>query len=313
MSLISSVFILRTKHWHACITSDPSHHEFRKIHLEDAPRVGGLAILTGMWLSTILIDEPFKPILLLVLLSALPAFLGGLLEDIFKSVSPALRLLATLLSGLLVWSSLGLTNLSAVWFVPDQHLLVGLSSLLLATLFITVVSQGANLLDGFHGLCGVSSILMLALLAYLAVKLGDRFILAACALGIFSTLGFLVFNWPFGKIFLGDGGAYLLGFFVSTLALLLFARRSQQISLLSVFMICWLPSLEVIFSAMRRLLVSRTSIHPRGSVAPASSSLRSFIKPNIPGLSAHGSVRRCSVLSTLLGGDYVLRSHKSSQ
>jgi UDP-N-acetylmuramyl pentapeptide phosphotransferase/UDP-N-acetylglucosamine-1-phosphate transferase len=77
------------------------------------------------------------------------------------------------------------------------------------------------------------------------------------ALCIGATLGFLVFNYPLGKLFLGDGGAYFLGFWVAEMAVLLV--RHPEINAWKVLGICGYPVIEVMFSIYRRKFIKKVS------------------------------------------------------
>ena len=73
----------------------------------------------------------------------------------------------------------------------------------------------------------------------------------ACILIGGAMLGFLLINWPFGKLFLGDGGAYFVGFALAWIAVLLLARH-PEVSAWAPLLICGYPILEVLFSIVRR-------------------------------------------------------------
>jgi len=66
-----------------------------------------------------------------------------------------------------------------------------------------------------------------------------------------ATFGFFLVNWPLGKLFLGDGGAYFLGFALAWIAVLLI-ERNPRVSAFSALFICILPITEVLFSIFRR-------------------------------------------------------------
>lgn len=90
-----------------------------------------------------------------------------------------------------------------------------------------------NLIDGLDGLCGGLSIVTLATIGVLRLSSGDLsflcFILAA------SIMGFLVFNWPPAKIFMGDCGSQFLGFVI---AVFHFAEKGKFWNT-TAFLLCW--------------------------------------------------------------------------
>jgi UDP-N-acetylmuramyl pentapeptide phosphotransferase/UDP-N-acetylglucosamine-1-phosphate transferase len=71
-------------------------------------------------------------------------------------------------------------------------------------------------------------------------------------------LGFLVWNFPRGLIFLGDGGAYLVGFWVAELSVLL-TTRNPEVSKWFPLLLCIYPIFETLFSIYRRLIVKKSN------------------------------------------------------
>ena len=92
---------------------------------------------------------------------------------------------------------------------------------------------------------------MLAATAYVSFLVGDAFLLTTAMAMIGSLLGFLVWNYPKGKIFLGDGGAYLLGFWLGELSVLLVVRHPQVSPWFPLLLLVF-PIFETIFSMYRR-------------------------------------------------------------
>jgi UDP-N-acetylmuramyl pentapeptide phosphotransferase/UDP-N-acetylglucosamine-1-phosphate transferase len=79
-----------------------------------------------------------------------------------------------------------------------------------------------------------------------------------CMMGVGSAVGFMLLNFPFGKIFMGDGGAYLLGFWLAECAVLLLARN-PDVSTWTVLLSCLYPVWETAFSMYRRNIVRKVS------------------------------------------------------
>jgi UDP-N-acetylmuramyl pentapeptide phosphotransferase/UDP-N-acetylglucosamine-1-phosphate transferase len=86
-------------------------------------------------------------------------------------------------------------------------------------------------------------------------QVGDALIGALALAGIGAVLGFFLWNYPAGLIFLGDGGAYFLGFFVAELAILLLARHPGVVSPLFPLLVCIYPVFETVFSIYRRRIL----------------------------------------------------------
>jgi UDP-N-acetylmuramyl pentapeptide phosphotransferase/UDP-N-acetylglucosamine-1-phosphate transferase len=90
------------------------------------------------------------------------------------------------------------------------------------------------------------------------LQAGDHLVATLAALGIGAALGFLMVNYPTGKLFLGDGGAYFLGFWVSEIAVLLLVRN-DSVNAWQVLSICAYPVIEVLYSIYRRKFIPKAN------------------------------------------------------
>jgi len=106
-------------------------------------------------------------------------------------------------------------------------------------LVVAGTANAVNLIDGFNGLASMCVVIMMAAVAYVAFQAGDTVVLSLALAGIGATLGFFIWNFPAGLIFLGDGGAYFLGFWFAELSILLLVRNPGEVSHCSP---CWCAS-----------------------------------------------------------------------
>jgi UDP-N-acetylmuramyl pentapeptide phosphotransferase/UDP-N-acetylglucosamine-1-phosphate transferase len=231
---------------------DPAQAGPQKFHAEPVPRIGGVPIFCAVACAA-LVAAPAqsRPWLAALLGAAAPAFLGGLLEDLTKRVSPAHRLLASFVAAAagFVLLDARVTHLD----LPGSELLLqaALLSFLLTLFAVGGFSHALNIVDGFNGLSGMVALLMLAALGVVAAQVGDRQVLwASIAIGG-GVLGFLAWNFPRGLIFAGDGGAYLLGFLIAELAILL-AHRNPEVSAWFPAVLLLYPIVETAFSIYRK-------------------------------------------------------------
>ena len=119
--------------------------------------------------------------------------------------------------------------------------------------------RSMNLVDGVNGLCAVTALSILSSLLFLShVTLDVTYMMMIIALMIFLGV-FLIFNYPYGKIFLGDLGAYVLGLLSSILVILFYARHPELPTWGAVLILIY-PATEIIFSVIRRAK-KRTSLH----------------------------------------------------
>ena len=187
-------------------------------------------------------------------LCAAPAFISGLAEDLTKTQSPRRRLFFTVASaGIAAWLLGAVVSRTDI---PGVDWLVGFKAGSIAvTLFaVAGVANSVNIIDGFNGLASMCVVLVSSAIAYVAFQAGDRE-LALCALvGLGAVMGFFIWNFPAGLIFLGDGGAYFLGFYIAELSLLL-VNRNLAVSPLCPLLMCIYPIFETVFSMYRRKFV----------------------------------------------------------
>jgi UDP-N-acetylmuramyl pentapeptide phosphotransferase/UDP-N-acetylglucosamine-1-phosphate transferase len=184
----------------------------------------------------------------------LPTFLAGLTEDVTKNVSPRRRLIFTALSaGLAIWGAEAVIDHSDLALL--DWLLAYPVAAVLATVFAVVgVANAVNIIDGFNGLASMCSMLILISLGYVAFQVGDTQIGLMSLAGAGAAFGFFVWNFPGGLIFLGDGGAYFLGFYIAETAVLLI-HRNPDVSPMFPLLLCVYPIFETLFSMYRKKLL----------------------------------------------------------
>lgn len=249
-TLTVSVVIVATKRYHGWLTLD-STKGVQKFHAAPTPRIGGAAILAGLIVNWLVSDRAVQNLLGPMLIAGIPAFAFGFAEDLTKKVGVRARLMATMASGALAWliTGISLTRLD-MWGV-DYLLRFQLISVALTAFAVGGVANAVNIIDGFNGLASGTLLIGLTAIGTIAVRVGDDTLGMLC-LGIAAaTAGFGLVNFPFGKIFLGDGGAYLLGFMLAWTAVLL-PMRNAVVSPWASLLACGYPVLETFFSIWRK-------------------------------------------------------------
>ena len=119
--------------------------------------------------------------------------------------------------------------------------------------------NGMNLIDGMNGLFGSTALSQLACLGILAYVNNDYEIMFISFTFLLPLLVFLLFNFPFGKIFIGDLGAYLYGFIIGNLTIIFFGRQPQLTSWLAV-LILFYPCIELLFSYLRKIIENKSPL-----------------------------------------------------
>ncbi len=307
VAFATCLLIVMTRRWHGHFTLDGTDG-VQKFHAAPTPRIGGLGVALGLVVSRNMLEPAVAQILGALLLCAIPAFFSGLGEDLTRRVSVRTRLLATMASGALAWwlADAALRRLDIP--VVDAWLAWAPLSLVFTAFAVGGVANAVNIVDGFNGLAAGILLIALAALGLLAQGVGDTAVASVCWVVGAAVLGFGLVNFPLGKIFLGDGGAYLLGYLLAALAVLV-STRNPQISPWAALMACAYPILEVGFSVVRRIRRQYPAGHPdrlhlhslvnrriiRKRFAPLSATLQnSAVSPIVWGLAAAPAV--CGLL-----------------
>jgi UDP-N-acetylmuramyl pentapeptide phosphotransferase/UDP-N-acetylglucosamine-1-phosphate transferase len=196
---------------------------------------------------------------LLIALCALPSFASGLLEDFTGIGWRYLRLLATFTSAVLAGILLdSWVTMLALPFLPT-FVLPPLAALAFTCIAVSGITNAFNIIDGFNGLAtGVASMILLAL-AYVAFKVGDTVVFSGAITAVGAIVGLMLWNFPKGLIHLGDGGAYLIGFWVAELSVIL-VTRNPEVSAWFPLLLCAYPIFETLFSIYRRTVLR--GVHP---------------------------------------------------
>lgn len=260
------VIVSASRHAHWSADHDLSGPQ--KMHANAVPRVGGIGIALGAIVGGYMLQDGQAHSALMLALCALPVFATGLLEDFTKRVSPRRRLAAAAVSAALgAWLLKAMVTGIGLDLLGDEgwagHL--GLAVSVGLTMFaVAGVSNAVNIIDGMNGLASMSSTLMLLALAGIALQVGDPVVAHLALAMAAATLGFFVWNYPRGLIFLGDGGAYLLGFIIAELGLMLITRN-PAVSPVAPLLVVSYPVLETLFTMYRRkVLRGHAMSHPDG-------------------------------------------------
>lgn len=257
VSLVANLLVIRLSGLHGHWSGDHDMEGVQKFHTHAVPRIGGLGLMLGLLAVGCALVYRYSDVgvpFLLMLVASLPAFLGGLVEDFTKRVGVWARLSLTMVAALLgFWLLNGVLTRLDIPLVDDL-LRFGPLALLVTAIAVSGVANAINIIDGFNGLAAVVSMMILGALAYVAFVLGDSLLWMLSAASIGAILGFFVWNYPRGLIFLGDGGAYLIGFLIGEISVLLVARHPQVSAWFPLLLVIY-PVFETLFSVYRKKIV----------------------------------------------------------
>jgi UDP-N-acetylmuramyl pentapeptide phosphotransferase/UDP-N-acetylglucosamine-1-phosphate transferase len=243
--------VLASRKAHEKLSIDDTIPGLQKVHKTPVPRIGGFGILAGVLAGALVLEHEEKLWMLLFLLAAIPAFAGGFLEDLTRKVSPYSRLMfafGAAATGYVLIDA-RITDLD----LPYDNSLFQYELFAFGfTLFaVGGFAHASNIVDGMNGLLGFAGTAILATIALVAWEVGDERILCAALIVMASVIGFLIWNFPRGVLFAGDGGAYFLGFAIAELAVLL-VHRNSEVSPWFALLVLWYPVWETLYSMYRR-------------------------------------------------------------
>lgn len=188
------------------------------------PRIGGVAIFAALPVAIVAaavanaattgaIPQLPDQAEALIVASAI-LFVVGLLDDI-RGVPPVAKLAAQTVAALIVYFS-GF-SIDQVSLFPGHTFHLGLAALPITVLWLVGVSNAFNLVDGLDGLAGGVAIIGLIASAAAALVLGNPTVPLYTVALIGALLGFLRYNFPQAKLFLGDSGSLVVGFLLAVL------------------------------------------------------------------------------------------------
>lgn len=249
ISLIGTLAILKSK---TTIGLDAPDGR-RKSHEMPIPRLGGLpifialslAILASLYLGRMRLDE-WGPLLVCNLLM----FLVGFLDDL-KPLGARVKLMGQIGVSLILYSlGVSIDILSNPFGVGA--IILGWWSLPLTLFWLVAIPNIINLIDGMDGLAGGFGLFLSLTLAFVGYVSFSPEVMLISIIMAGALSGFLFFNFPPAKIFLGDGGAYLIGFFVASVSLKSSNKGSVIAALLVIVIALGVPILDTAFAILRR-------------------------------------------------------------
>lgn len=246
LAFIISLLLVPAVRWLGFKTGRVSMPRKERWHRQPTPSLGGVGMFAAFVLALLAISLFYRqlPGHWNLLAGALVMFALGTYDD-FKRISPPVKL-----GGQLLAATLFIAAGDVIDFFPWP-----IANILLTYFWLVGISNAINLLDNMDGLSGGVSLIAALMLAYFNGRMGDVTLTWFSLLLAGGILGFLVFNFPPARIFMGDSGSMFLGF---TLAALAVARRSQASSVLAIMgvpvMLFLLPILDTALVTITRLL-----------------------------------------------------------
>lgn len=234
---------------------------FRKIHHEKVPLVGGLIIYFNVFFYFYFISDNYY--LNVIFYTSFILLVLGSIDDAV-GLGVIFRLISQLISSLIViGSGIIITNIGAYINFPNINL--GIFSIIFTSFCIIVLTNSFNFIDGIDGLCaGIFLTSLISLLIFI-YYLNNNFLvndMKIIFILIISVTIFLFFNMTtFFKVFLGDSGSMFLGFLIA--CLLIYSTQVEQLMhpVLAIWCVS-IPSFDILSVIIRRLLRKKNPFRP---------------------------------------------------
>ncbi|WP_420427119.1 glycosyltransferase family 4 protein [Algiphilus sp.] len=309
-SAVLNAAIILTARWHVRITGDSAQFGAHKSHSGIVPRIGGLAVFAAAALGVLMAMPKLYPAANYVF-AAMTAcvflmFGIGFLEDVTKKVRPTIRYSVCIAAALifsLANAQLGVKSVD----VPllDAALAFAPVSVLFFAFAVAGMTHACNLIDGQNGLCAGYAIMAYLALGLVAGLTGQAALAVICEVVIAANLGFLVFNFPQGRIFLGDGGAYLNGALIAILSVMVVNGGQGYISPWFAMAVLIYPVTETLHSMIRRYREGRAFYEPDD--AHLHHLLRDWLEMRSPRLP-----RYAALIPLVLAGGFIVFAVRSA-
>ena len=232
----------------------------QSFHSKPIPRYGGILIFLTFAISLYLSNE-ISLIYSIILFFVFTNVVLGTLDDIKLIVNPFNKFIIFLILNisLIFFFDLKIKQFN-VFFLDYLNNII-FFSILITFLSIFFVVNGSNLIDGFNGLLGIHSLLIISILTSVTYNQLDPRILFINLAFMSSVCIFLFYNIPKAKIFLGDGGSFLIGCFISTIIIAIY-NLSENISPFFFAILIYYLFFEIFFSVFRKIAQKKNPFYP---------------------------------------------------
>lgn len=230
------------------------------LHKKSISRFGGVGLYASLMIVSFFDGGINYEFLRLALLCSMPIFFLGILDDLTLEIKPIIRLLVVFPSALLAYYFLGTEAYSLEIPIIDSLFKFEIFSILFICFAIAGMTNAINMLDGVNGNVLLYSLTVCATTLLMQKANFDLSLNHFFVAMFFSILGVFILNFPFGRIFLGDGGAYFLG-----IALSIGIIKYYQVNNLSpwyVLAVFIYPVVDVGFSIARRIISRVSALDP---------------------------------------------------
>lgn len=231
----------------------------RRMHKKPIPRLGGLAIFLGFFISTLVFTFDFINLPIYgMLMGAMVMVALGMADDVLalrasrKFVVQMVAVAFPVACGVRIerfpnfFGDTPYIELPLVW------------SIVVSVIWLLAILNAVNIIDGLDGLaCGVSGIMTLSSMVILILLEASQAAIIAAALAG-ACIGFLPYNFNPAKMFMGDTGAMFIGYSLACLSILGLFKAYAVVAFFVPVLLYLLPIYDLLFAAVRRILSGKS-------------------------------------------------------
>jgi UDP-GlcNAc:undecaprenyl-phosphate GlcNAc-1-phosphate transferase len=245
---------------------DPTRDD-RRVHREPIPRWGGLAIYGGFLASLLLVlpfaypNRPFPTYLIGLLICGALVVVVGALDDLYQ-YSAKIQALFLLFMGVVIqftydptlFGRIQIQGMGGFWLPDKPWIPFGFWAIPLTTVYIFVVTKTMDTIDGLDGLASGIAAISAATLSVIATYSGQPRVALVAAAVAGAAIGFLRHNYNPARIFMGTGGAQLLGFCLACLSIVGALKTAAAVAVIVPVLAFGVPIFDAFFVIIRRLI-----------------------------------------------------------
>ena len=255
MTFLYIVIISQWNKWLQKLKFIKSYQGIQRAHEGEIPRMGGLVTYIGLFICCSLYqNDQVMQFMQCILISSIPLMILSLKEDLFHNTKAITRLIFMGFSSVLFFLYYDISfPVIELPIFGDWLLNSEIFRVLFFTICVLVIINGSNLIDGVNGLLPITALMQCLCLFYITYEYNDSVNSIRLCYLVLPIIIFMLFNYPLGKIFLGDSGAYFIGFYVSMLTIIIFSDN-QNIPTWYAALILIYPAFETLFSVIRKTI-----------------------------------------------------------
>lgn len=239
----------------------------RKVHTQNIPRAGGVAIYAAFLLSfasaliypAMLSESIFERQTVVFIIGASSAFLLGLWDDI-KPLDSKTKFAAQMMIAMIAYT--GGISIKAISIFGTQAIELGWASLPVTIFWFVLVMNAINLIDGLDGLAAGISLFVSLVLLILAVKMNSLSVAIKLAALAGAILGFLKYNFNPASVFMGDSGSYFIGYTLAGVVITGALKGPATVAILIPVIALGVPLMDVLFAPIRRFILGAKMFSP---------------------------------------------------